>query len=860
MSQFQAQAAFLPANQGARRNAPVDVPSGTGIPAVQVAGIGAPGLPGVAVLPAPVPDLSAARDLEQALRATQALGNTLVDVGNALNIQRQIDERQSIYDARLRAEQDEGRMLVDFQDGKMDAMIDATDDIDAFIGHYQGQYVDPARTQPAGPGDQLTAAEVEYRERIGKPAQQMYVRRRADQQKLKFARDARGVHAELVDPTSVGPSRDSETLWNEFSERYPWLDRATFTEATFGKALEALARSGDEAGFAQASALVTGGEDRTIVVEPLRKVLSDAVRARRASQLSMADLAMKEATSSASPFLGRYATLRDSLDSSVEDPGLRESTMIDFLTEEIKQTRSEGDLAASDAVAKMHLSPEGYAEFSRRKEALAAPVLTKVLKAYASDPDADFASYAESVAGRIDPDDLQTAYDARVRTVKEHRKSLMITEYLRTGDRARLEAMLDESFDRYDTARPEWSQIDENISGEEFNDLLDELDKIDEDRAQTAAAADIMARRVVLQPGDTKWDTVMAKAGAMRGGKIIDPQKAGELIVGTQTVPAKMLDAIYADLRGTGPERRRAIELLAEIAPLLEDPAAAAQINGFSLRDSDAGTNAATIRAIESVLPSLARMQRGQDGRLSDGDIQASAEAFNAALERWQDAQPPAIDARRYEDSLRANGILKIGGVNTFDPQTGLPSFPVYRNALKTAAATKLSRNGLPNEAAVELADVVASDVIAESYPAIGNVGMSKQVLEQKLEDRVSATVASYHLPTIGGRGFTSPVPRLAAPNASWDEARAVAMLKEKGVESDAVTHVFPSLGDGNSWYVLSRDKKGTMNYVQIDLGRPAVAAPLTVEQRIQQARERRAASKSKPASWIDAMGVNLGR
>lgn len=850
MSQFPAQIAFTPSSPGARRNLPIDIPSGTGIPALQPANIATPGLPGVASMPAPVPDLSASRDLEQALRATQALGNTLVDVGNALNIQRQIDDRQSVYEARLRFEKDSLKFEEEYAAGKYNGQIDATDDAQAFVDNWSTRYVDPSRTTPAAEGEQLTAGEAEYRERMGKLAGTAWVRRRAEKQKFDLANDLRAVHVGLVDPADVGPQPDAETLWSEFSRRYSGLDRATFMEASYGKALEALARAGDEQGFRQVADLVKDEQDRVIYVGPLEKTMRDAVQSRISRQLEAASLAVKAASESTDQFVSRYSQLRDRLQTLVEDDGAREDAMVDFFSKEISQPRSMGDLEATEAMAKMALSPDAYQAYTSRKAALQVPVITKMVKAAASVPGSNFVELATDADGIIDPDDLEAAKDAWVRTTKQNRRSLMVTEYARTGEREKIEKLLDDSLASFDMAKPAWLQVGDAIDGEEWLDLRAELDKVDAAKKAESVTEDVLARRVILAPGAPAWDDVMARTSAVRGGKIVDPVAAANVVAQTQTVPSKLLDAMFADLRGTKADKERGLRFLAGIAPLLDNPDSAAQINGFSLSQTDSSTNAASILAIQSMMPMLAQIDRGPDGSISDQAIAPVAQTFEAALERWQDAQPPLYDAKRFEDQLRGANVSKVMGVVATDSQTNTVTVTSFRNALKTAAADAMSKQGMDVSAAAELGDIASARVLRDIVPAIGNAGLSREVIEQRVRGEIEALKAEYHLPMLAGRGFPAPVDRAVAPNATWDEQTIVGRLAEQGIKPESVTHVLPAMGEGNTWWLLvSEDKvdrrsKKTVTskrFVQVDIPLPQQDAPastLSIEERVQRARE----------------------
>ena len=865
MSQFPAQIAFTPATQGARRNLPVDVPAGTGIPAIQPATGGAPGLPGVAALPAPVPDLSAARDLEQALRATQALGNTLVDVGNALNIQRQIDDRKSVYDARLRFEKDSLKFEEEYAAGKYNGQIDATDDAQAFVDNWSTRYVDPSRTSPVAEGEQLTAGEAEYRERMGKLAGTAWVRRRAERQKIELTNDLRAVHVGLVDPTSVGPRQGADDLWQDFSRRYPGLDRATFMEASYGKALEALAKAGDEDGFNQVAAMVPQGDDSVLIVDPLRETLRGAVRNRVAEQLSAAATALKEAKESSAPFLSRYSQLRDRLDSLVDDDGARQETLVDFFSDEIKGARSRGDMEAADKMATMTLGPDALQDFRSRKAAMQVPMLTKEIKALASDPtprqpgEPTFAELVAEYGDMIDPDDLEAAKDSWVRNFKAYRRSLAVTEYMKTGDRGKIVSLMDAALDAWNPEAPAWSQIEGAMDGEEWLDIDAKLNEVDKKQADSNMVADVLSGRTrITSPTDPKFDVVLNQTGAIRNGKIGDPAVAAELVVRLQTVPARMLDAMYGDLRGTKEDKERALRFMSGIAPVLYDSESASQINGWKMSDADSAANQASVRAIESILPTLATLNRDATGAVSDQDISVVAQSFEAALERWQDAQVPAYDAKRFEDQLRGANVSTILGISTTDPQTNTVTVNSTRNAIKTAIANDLSKDGLDPTAAAELADIASVNVMRDSVPAIGNVGLSRSVMEDRVRAESAAVRERFHLPRIAGRGFPAPVERTVAPNANWDEAWAGQALEQMGIKPESVTHVMPAMGEGNSWWLLLNDAKVDprtkktvtgRKFVRIDGPMPQRAVPetsLTIDERVRRARER--ATRRSPA------------
>lgn len=229
---------------------------------------------------------------------------------------------------------------------------------------------------------------------------------------------------------------------------------------------------------------------------------------------------------------------------------------------------------------------------------------------------------------------------------------------------------------------------------------------------------------------------------------------------------------------------------------------------------------------------------------MSDQDLSTMTDAFTATLKSWQEAQPPAYDARRFEDQLRAANVGNVLGISTTDSQTNTVSVNSFRNAVKTASANLMSKAGLDPTAAAELSDIASARVLRDSVPAIGNAGLSKEVIEQRVMDQVAILQAEFHLPRIGGRGFASPVARTWASRASWDEAAATARLEEMNIRPGSVTHVMPAIGEGNTWWITVEERGRGRNapplrkFVQIDLGLPEQEQDLSVDDRIQRALE----------------------
>lgn len=873
MSQFEAQLAMAPLVQGARRNLPVDIPSGTGIPAIQPANIGAPGVPGVAVLPAPVPDMSAARDLEQALRATQALGTTLVQTGNALNIQRQIDQR-SRYQSRDASDKTISKLLLDAQGGKLNAVMDQSD-MDTFVGLYANGYSNPDRSEPARPGEDLTVDEADYRERVGKVATQLYIARRSERQKLDFANDAKAVHTGLVDPTESWPNRPAVEVEAEFTQRYPWLDHDTFMEAVYGKALEALAKNGDRDGFGAVAALIERDDDRTIYVESLRRTLDSAATMRINGELGAASSALKKAQESTAPIAARYAELRDTLGASVSDPGARESTEVDFLAGEIRAGRSVGELNAIDEIARRNLGPEGLAEYQRRKDASRSQVIEDHLQAAAASASPEFSEILKDARGMVAPDVMARAEAAYIKSTRERRRSAIVTEYLRTGDRDSLEQMMAASFDQFDPAKSITDQVGDAIDGEEYLDLLSALDEVDKKTGDRRMVGSIMSRQTVVEsPRDERLSKVLYQTGAVANGHVGDVTAATAVVLNTQVVPEKLLNAVYRDLAGSRADKERAIKFLASVAPVLNDREAARNIIGWSMNVEDPSASPAIVRAAQSMIPMLATLQRSDEsGVISDADAARAVEAFETELERKQDSTPPVMNKTQFENLLIANDISSIGGMSTVDPSSGLPTVAGVERAVMQTAAAQLSKRGIGKQTAVELGQIAAARVVESIVPAYGNAGMSRAAIETRVNGEVAALLEEYHVPSIDGAGLGAS-DKSFAPFAKWDEAAFKAKALEQGIDTKSITNAWPVVGEGNSWCCIVKERKQgrggkiveQSRFVTIDLPQLREAAPMTadeqrkfIEERVQAARLRSKEPNPSPRDlgWSAAFLLN---
>lgn len=880
MSQLPSQAATASLAQGARRNVPVAF-AGTELPDVQPSNIGAPGVPGIAALPAPVPDMSAARDLEQALRATQALGGTLIQTGNALNIQKQIeargkamsdadaerkrraDEAADVDASALRAIMDSAKLKQRINDGSLDAVVASTD-MDTFVASQLAGY--EART-PAG-NDY-------YRKAMSNYASDGYVAVRSGMQKKQLATDINGLHARMLMSDPAGPQLPADEEYALLAQRHPYVDRNTFYES-WSKGLEAIARAGERDRFDALASTVSDPSMRSLFVDPLRPVLANAVSAMDADRMRSAEMAQKQALESAAPFGTRLSGYRDALAASGIDQETSAWQMSEFLVESMKRASSLEELHAID-VASDGLPESAKANYDSKKNALRKPMSKSYLDAASRDPAMDYGAIRADVEGLVDPDDIAIADERYVQHVVSRRKTAVVTEYLKNNDRVEIEGMLRDAFAKYDPSKPAWQQVQSAIDGDELTSLYSVLESIDKENADRVFVQDVINGSVrIPTPKDGNWAKVLAGSGAVRNGRIGDVGAATAVVLRTQMVPQDLLQAMYSDLSGSKDDKVRALRFLGMVAPVINDPQQAKDIVGGDMNTTDPAANPAIVRAAQSVIPMLATLQRADpSGLISDADSARVLEAFESAKERFQEATPPTFNRTSFENLLVANDISRIGKFSTVDGATNLPTATGVERAIMQESASRLAKRGIGNDAAVELGQIVAARVIREMVPAFGNAGMSKDAIERRIDGEAGAIIEEYHTPTYGGRGIGMPTDKSFAPFAKWDEAAFKARAEGMGLSPDSVVNAWPVTGEGNSWCCLVRDRKQDRKgkvveqdkFVIVDLPMQEQPVQMTpedvvrkIDERVEAARQRAANPKpSRAPSWADPNRPNYG-
>jgi len=894
MSQFPAQIAISPQGQAARRNLPVDLPVGTGVSVVQPAAGAAPDIPGVAALPAPVPDFSAARDLEQALRATNALGSTLIQTGNALNIQNQIDSRRSIYQARAAADKTISQQTLDFQAGKMNNAIDATDDMDGFAAYGADGWLDPSRQGPRAPEEPMTEAERVYADLVVDARRKMYIGRRSKLQEEMFADDVRGVYHEMLDENFVGPMQNADERWAEFSARYPWLNRGQMMNAVYVASLKSAAEAGDRETFERISSGITSDQERTLYVDDIRPTLDAASAAKTRRSIEFLSTAMKEFKETSAPAVQKMTRLEERFEEFGIPEGMREPARIEVLLEEMKLAGSRERLSAIDMIARSSLSEEGQRAYESGKAAQMRPVITEWMKGLAANGSPEYLREREESGSMVAADDLATmdatfdrrfnerraeavvlAYqrqDNRVEMVREM-LPLLATGWASVGDvsrvlreyeppktRAEIVKELDDALNRYDPSKPDLLQVETSIRPSQYSDIIAKLDRVDAMRADQTLATDVMSGRLRIgDANDSRWAKVLEATGVMSGSRIRDPAALAGIVDLNRSFPAPAMKAMYSGLQApTAEERMAALELLFAVAPLIDDQDAASRISGMPMEVARSIASEATLQAVEAMVPMLAKMERGPDNRMSPSQRQAVLERWETALSQTAGSTRPDVDEQRLTDLAIANRIMQFQGYDAYDRTTNLPSGKQLLAAVKNAAVEKFQESGFPQEAAIDLADRATATFARRVRPAIGNMGFSLESLNEQFDAIMAETPNDFHVATVGGRAFRSMTERVMAPQAQWDEARFAQAIERAGFRMEDVADVSAKFGEGNAWFVTRRDPEtGTfLAPVIIDLGTMPVAPddgqeqPANIDDRIEASLDAGRRKKRGSAHW----------
>lgn len=832
MSQFPAQIAFTPAAQGARRNLPVDVPTGTGIPAIQPAAGGAPGLPGVAALPAPVPDLSAARDLEQALRATQALGNTLVDVGNALNIQRQIDDRKSVYDARLRFEKDSLKFEEEYAAGKYNGQIDATDDAQAFVDNWSTRYVDPSRTAPVAEGEQLTAGEAEYRERMGKLAGTAWVRRRAERQKELLKEYARGEIVGLVDPIDQGSKYDVESGFRAAQERFPYLNRLDYVSAVPVAAMEAMANSGDIAGVERIAASFTDDRERNAYVAPI-------IRSARVNAARIANERMNYIELETSKILTRGGNVADrvndvidlvhSIEPDEESAGVFTVKTLAEMAKNagsVEQLRSI-DAAVEGAVIAGTVSGTTMESWKSAKSAFASKITKNVLTNLAADPESDFGAQARDAldSGLVSMDDVADLAESHIR----RRNNALEVAAIATANLGKYDDVvkgLTDAVAMYDRNRPEWDQPDGAISMRSAQQIIEAVEKSMENDDDSSRFEAVVAGVATAKPDDSKWRKWLDGNG-LASGTVIDGNRLGMIMEQSKVIPHAAVDAILSGLRrttpdATDPERarmRESIVAVMRVAPYLTGPSMMAQFTAFELKNTDPVANAPVIKALRETLPVMASMPRQADGGYSQEQVDAVMGVMESNIKRYANTTVVDFNAREIQNRLNASTLGRASEIKatiahpewfTLD-KTGKssirvsPGQPMTLDAIfvatQEAMSLALQNDGVGASTASALAEIAATEVINDTVNVIGDNAFDAENYANRVNERINSIRSDYVYATVDGKTF-GYVERNDGTKR-WDE-KIEAELKSSIPAGASVTAVFPyPLSDGNFWGVV---------------------------------------------------------
>jgi hypothetical protein len=270
----------------------------------------------------------------------------------------------------------------------------------------------------------------------------------------------------------------------------------------------------------------------------------------------------------------------------------------------------------------------------------------------------------------------------------------------------------------------------------------------------------------------------------------------------------------------------------------------------------------------------LGNLQRGADNKVDDKQLDAVLQAFDATVKDWSMSGGQSYDKQRFEEMLRttrmydgSSGSIRFDGAVAKPDMNGNVGQP-FKSLLSNKFFDQFVQSGIPKESAIQYADWATARLMNNIIPVVGNAGLSEDAIKERMTEQVDAMKGAFHVPMIDGRGFGTIVPRAMAPNATWEEPMVTKALAEQNIKKSQVTDVCPSIGDGNSWWVMatSKDRKGneTRRFVQIDLEKikaeqPVAEAPKSIDDILDQAKARMSQmSPEQRAAYAEQVGKQV--
>lgn len=792
MSSFEAQAALASQATGARRLGAPQI--NTQQQVIPVAQLTAPAVGAISPFVAPTLDTRAAQDLEQAMQIFQQTGQAFQQLGRFASMTREMAEREDVYREQYNALTAVSRLQERFQKGELNDAIDASPDIESFVA-----------TQFAGKEFQTDAGRSVYLRSVANAAGDVYLKRGAERQKSEFAQYNQGVIASLLmGDVPEGVRATPDQYYEDVRARFPWVDRTTAMTTTYGLALKEAASRGDSAMFEQIASQITDPTERTIIVDSqrpeLRKAVASAMSARRAT----VEIAKDNLRTSDRPLAEKILGLQDVLEQNVDDPALREGMMADFHIDLAKAASSPEEYDALAESSKQLSDPmQARVQSALRYEA--GETYKKALRAAAGDADDSYFRLARNASAI----GVETGESSRlfIERRRERRLTILSTDFAKTPTAEAESQIMDQANARlgqYDTTKsPLENETAGAINQDEYADIVAEIGKVKKLNATSDLLDQVMRRTVDLSPSDAKWGDLLAQSGAVRDG-VIDPASATQLIVRSGTMPADLLQTVYRSMQGPTDRRGPAMQFLAQMSRTYTSDALA-NLNGFSIKETDAFGNMPTIAAIAEIMPTLAGLERDQNNNLTPQALNYANSLYDQAADANQDAQFVPMDATALTNSFLANNVSSIGGFAVADPRAGIsPTVDVIRSAVTQYAGKTINGRGVSGGALSDLSAEVASRVMKQWNPLLGSWKPDDKAIRKQIESEALTVMSNHVIPKIGSTQFgAAERDPMRYPTMDWDSQVFEQIAAEQQVNPATVKTIVPvPFSTSNEWFV----------------------------------------------------------
>jgi hypothetical protein len=843
MSQFEASAALAPQAGGFRRSAPVQInPQQRVIP---VAELTAPPVGAISPFVAPTLDTKAAQDLEQAMQVVSQVGTAFSQFGQLARMDAAMTERADVYDTQMAAAKRVAELQQRFQKGELNQLIDGTPNV-----------MDFAETAAGGYNARTPAGNAVWQRAVQGAATELYLRRSAESQKQALDGHLRSVVAGfLLDNVPDALRATPDQMYEDTRTLFPWVDRTTVMQATYGLALQQAAEIGDKPLFDRIAGDIQDPTERLLLADVRRPDLRRKIAANESARMTLVAQQAKQLTTSTAPLPERFLEWNDVLEQNIDNPALRDGMSRDFLNEQLDKAK---DPEQYDAIVAMSetLTPESQASVRATATAKIIPLLTNAMQGAAKNGDETFFRLRDRLVGAGAPaDTIATSEQAFIKAQEDNVLRQVANTYA-----------LSPTAETRDTIATRLSEVayDPNLSAIENAqrkavsvDLLQRVDaeftKIDKMGETRRLVDDVMNRNVILTPSDPQWKDVLRQTGAVQQSTI-NPAAAATLVLQTQTMPAGLLDTLYGSLNGRPDQRDAALDFIARLAPMYQDDAMA-QVIGFNIRETDTAGNAPVIMAVRDVLSdrSVAGLPRDQDGNLTAEAMPALRSMFASAVDRNQDAQLPTLPSAEIINSFIVNNVGEIAGpvagtrLRVLGGNQPIPTLSVISSAVTQIAAGQFDRLGVQGSAQNDLSMEVTQRVMSQWNPVSGSWRADGREIGSQIAAESKRVYENHVFPKIGDRTFAAYERGPDYPTMQWDQPLADAWLKTNNIPTDRVESVVPVLySNDNSYHVFIRTGEPDQNGASpvairtMRLVSPEPAAPATADDALRKIRSKK--------------------